>query len=145
MKYSGSHAQIKYAKIQRASFNCSLLKLKIPEYREPNKSNTKGSSITINFHLSRGEKPYFKRKKYSEFCRRASLHVSMLKLFKARYDNEVPKRQNWQNDKMAKIARAGKAKKCVMPVARLTKRKIRAKGKKCSKCANKGAIKMTKF
>ena len=39
MNYSGSHAQIKYAKIQRASFNCLLFKLKILEYREPNKRN----------------------------------------------------------------------------------------------------------
>ena len=27
-------------------------------------------------------------------------------LCKARYDNEAPIRQNWQNDKMAKIAQA---------------------------------------
>lgn len=29
---------------------CSLLKPKITKYREPNKRNSKGSSITINFH-----------------------------------------------------------------------------------------------
>ena len=43
--------QIKYTEILRASY-CSLLKSKIPEYREPNERNAQGSSITINFHSS---------------------------------------------------------------------------------------------
>ena len=104
MKYSGSHAQIKCAKFQHASFNCSLLKLKIPENREPNKRNTEGSSITINFHSSWGEKPYFKRKNLQNFadmlhcmsaCSNSFVKVKRrLELCKARYDNEEPKRQN---------------------------------------------------
>ena len=41
--------QIKYAEIHRASY-CSLLKPKIPKYRERHERNAKGHPITINFH-----------------------------------------------------------------------------------------------
>jgi len=65
--------------IQRASY-CSLLKPKIPKYREPNKRNAKGSSITINFHPRWDEETYFKAKNCSKFRRCASLHDRMFKL-----------------------------------------------------------------
>jgi len=67
-------------KIQRANY-CSLLKPKIPKYREPNERNAEGSSITINFHPSCGEETYLKAKNCSNFADVLRCINSMFKLF----------------------------------------------------------------
>jgi len=62
---------------------CSLLKPKIPQHRKPNGRNTKGSSITINFHFKLGWINLFKSKKICKFlqtCFTAQAHMLKLHL-----------------------------------------------------------------
>ena len=66
---------MKYAKIQALKLLLSL-KPKIPKYREPNKRNAKGSSVTNKFSFKFRRRNLFKSKKGSKFCR----HACMFKL-----------------------------------------------------------------
>ena len=47
---------------------CLLLKPKIPQNRATNERNMKESSITIYFHVSRGEETYLKAKNVQNFA-----------------------------------------------------------------------------
>ena len=58
-KTHGGHHKLKTQKSSVQNY-CSLLKPKIPQNRIPKERNTKGSSITINFHSSWGEETYLK-------------------------------------------------------------------------------------
>ena len=59
---------------------CSLLKPKIPKWRQPNKRNMSGSSITMCFHSRWSKITYLKAQKCSKYHRRGLLHDRVFEL-----------------------------------------------------------------